>query len=346
MADTIRIGLIGAGGNTVNRHIPGFQKIKGVEIACVANRTVASGRKVAEKFNIPRVYGHWEEVVEDEEVDAVCIGTWPYLHAPATVAALEMGKHVLCEARMATNAEEARWMLASAQQSGLVAQIVPSPFGLVGEPTILDMLAKGYLGRVTEIYMRNLGGSALDEKAPLTWRQKFDLSGLNVLSLGIFYETVQRWFGLAESVVAQTQTFVTRRKDIETGRVSDVTVPDSVHVLARMPGGAQAVFQFSAGACHGGGPRLEAYGTGGTLVFDFPTNTLSAAKASDKQLKKITIPKSKQGGWRVEEDFIDSIRKGKPVTHTNFVDGVKYMRFTEAVAKSAAEDRRVSLNEV
>ncbi|MCG3177687.1 MAG: Myo-inositol 2-dehydrogenase [Phycisphaerae bacterium] len=346
MARKIRVGLIGAGGNTRSRHIPGFQKMPGVEIVCVANRTLASGREVASQFGIPVVYEHWMEVVEDEKVDAVCIGTWPYLHAAATIAALESGKHVLCEARMAMNAAEARDMLAASQQSGQVAQVVPSPFGLMGEPTILSMLTAGRLGEMRELYLRNLSGAGLDAAAPLSWRQRTDLSGLNVMALGIYYETAQRWFGMAESVVAQSRTFAPRRTDPATGRLADADVPDSVAVLARWPGGAQGVFHLSAHAVHGGGPRLEAYGSAGAITYDFATDTLSFASAGDKAMKPVAIPKSKRGAWRVEQDFIDSIRDGRPVTHTNFADGLKYMQFTEAVARSAAEGRRVALSEV
>ena len=51
----IRVGLIGAGGNVRNRHIPGFQKVDGLEIVAVANRSVESGRAIADQFDIPRV---------------------------------------------------------------------------------------------------------------------------------------------------------------------------------------------------------------------------------------------------------------------------------------------------
>ncbi|HIM38052.1 MAG TPA: Gfo/Idh/MocA family oxidoreductase, partial [Dehalococcoidia bacterium] len=126
--ESVRIGLIGAGKNTRERHIPGFQSVEGVEIAAVANRSMQSGRQVADQFNIPQVYGNWQELLEDDSLDAVCIGTWPYMHRTLTLAALESGKHVLCEARMATNAAEAQDMLdASREKPELVAQIVPSP---------------------------------------------------------------------------------------------------------------------------------------------------------------------------------------------------------------------------
>ena len=59
MADQeIRVGLIGAGKNTRERHIPGFQAIQGLEVAAVANRSRESGRTVADQFNIPTVYDH------------------------------------------------------------------------------------------------------------------------------------------------------------------------------------------------------------------------------------------------------------------------------------------------
>ena len=97
----IRIGLIGAGRNTRDRHIPGFHQINGVQIAAVANRTRQSAQTVADQFNIPAVYDHWTELLQDESINAICIGTWPYMHRTLTLAALQAGKHVLTEARMA-----------------------------------------------------------------------------------------------------------------------------------------------------------------------------------------------------------------------------------------------------
>ena len=87
MADEeIRVGLIGAGGNVRNRHIPGFQKVEGLEIIGVANRSLESSRSVADQFNIPRVYDDWQELLEDDDINAVCIGTWPYMHRTLTLA--------------------------------------------------------------------------------------------------------------------------------------------------------------------------------------------------------------------------------------------------------------------
>ena len=128
MADQqIRVGLIGAGGNVRERHIPGFQAVEDCEIVAVANRTIESGRAIADQFNIPTVYGSWQELLEDESINAVCIGTWPYMHRALTLAALDAGKHVLTEARLASTAAEAHDMLnASKAHPNMVCQITPT----------------------------------------------------------------------------------------------------------------------------------------------------------------------------------------------------------------------------
>src|SRR5512142_1594289 len=113
--ERIRVGIVGAGGNTQGRHIPELQKIEGVEVVSVANRTGESSQRAADRFGIPRVYDRWEDLVRADDSDAIVIGTWPYMHYPITLAALEAGKHVLCEARMSSNLDEARRMLIAAQ---------------------------------------------------------------------------------------------------------------------------------------------------------------------------------------------------------------------------------------
>ena len=161
MDEPIRIGIVGAGANTRRHHIPNFQALPGVEVVSVVNRSRESSERVAEEFGIPTVYEDWEELVEADDTDAICIGTWPYMHCPVTLAALDEGKHVLTEARMAMNAEEARDMLsASLASPSLVTQIVPAPMTLKFDRTILDLIAGGFLGRFWRWTYRDTEGSS------------------------------------------------------------------------------------------------------------------------------------------------------------------------------------------
>jgi len=99
LMNQVRIGIVGLGRNTRDRHVPGFRAIEGVEIVSVCNRTPESARRAAEEFAIPKTFDSWEALVRDNDIDAVMIGTWPYVHCPITLAALEHRKHVLTEAR-------------------------------------------------------------------------------------------------------------------------------------------------------------------------------------------------------------------------------------------------------
>src|SRR5690606_32921815 len=123
----------------------------------------------ADAFGIPRVASEWQAVLEDESLDAVVIGTWPYLHAPITIAALAAGKHVLCEARMAMNAEEARRMCDAARgRPELVAQIVPSPFTLRWDNTLRRLLDGKVIGDLIAVDVFANCGAFADLKRPMT----------------------------------------------------------------------------------------------------------------------------------------------------------------------------------
>ena len=69
--ESIKIGLVGAGGNTILRHIPGLNAMDNVVIDSVCNRSMASGKRVADEFGIEKVYDNWIDVMEDPDNDAV-----------------------------------------------------------------------------------------------------------------------------------------------------------------------------------------------------------------------------------------------------------------------------------
>ena len=167
--ETLRVGLIGAGKNTRVRHIPGLNAIPAVELAAVCNRRPSSTLAAAREFAIPRTYEHWQDLVADPAIDALVIGTWPYLHCAITLAALEAGKHVLTEARMSLNAAEAHHMLAAARRySKLVTQIVPSPYGLKGHDVMRELIHDGFLGELREVRVSSFNAALADPAAPLS----------------------------------------------------------------------------------------------------------------------------------------------------------------------------------
>jgi predicted dehydrogenase len=341
---TLRIGIVGAGAITRARHLPGFRAIPGVAIVGVCNRHRDSAARVAREFDIPRVYASWEELVDDEAVDAVVIGTWPYLHCPITLAALDAGKHVLTQARMAMNAREAQRMLdKSRERPGQVAMVVPSPYGLTADAHVRRLLDDGFLGhQLREVHVTGFAGELAEKSRPLHWRQVAKYSGFNMLNLGILYETLLRWAPPAHRVFAHAAKLVPRRVDPETSEKVKVGTADSVQVITAHEGGAVGTFRLSGVLWHDHGNSIAMYGSAGTLVYDLSRDELRAGRAKE-DLRPVAIPEAERGGWRVEEDFVAAIREGRPVTRTDFLTGVRYMHFTEAVARSSRHQEPVAL---
>ena len=349
--DTIRVGVIGAGANSRRRHIPGLQAQEGVEVVAVANRTVASGESAAREFDIPNVYDDWMEIIDHDEIDAVCIGTWPYMHCPTTLAALDAGQHVLVEARMAMNSLEAHTMLEASRASpGLIAQVVPAPHTLPVDPTIIELINDGYIGELVSVRAQIATASGFpDWDGPLHWRHDRDLSGNNIMTMGIWYEALMRWVGPAVEVAAMGQVTVAHRNDAE-GRRRVITVPDHVDILCKMAAGGQASIGVTVASGLAPGPSVgvSIHGTEGTLYVvqtgaGGPGPELMGGRRGDPELKTIEISEERRGGWRVEEEFINAIRGIEPVTHTTFTDGVKYMEFTDAVSRAMRPGEPVKL---
>src|SRR5206468_1374656 len=113
-------------------------------------------------------------------------------------------------------------------------------------------------------------------------------------------------------------------------------------VAAETESGAVAVYHFSGVARTAPHNRVELYGSEGTLIYDLQTDEILGARDGERELRPIPIPPEMAGEWTVERDFIDAIRGGGPV-EPSFYHGLKYMEFTEAVARSAEDGRAIDL---
>jgi predicted dehydrogenase len=292
----LRVGIIGLGANTRLRHAPGLLACEEVWLMGVCNRRPESTAAAAAEFNIPKTYEKWEDLVADPELDAVVIGTWPYLHCPITLAALAEGKHVLCEARMAMKTAEAKKMLeASRKNKDLVCQLVPSPLGLRVDRVVKDLIAEGFLGQLREAVVIACNDTLADAGSPLLWRQVAEFSGINMLALGIVHETFIRWAPEPEKVFAHAHAFTPMRVDPVSGQEQRVSLPDSVQVLANLAGGASAMYHISGVTRFGPGAQIHLYGSEGTLRIELaPHERVFAGRRGDPGLQGCTSRRRKK----------------------------------------------------
>ena len=343
-AAKVRIGIVGAGEVARARHLPGFLALPGVEVVGVCNLKRESSGRVAREFGLAKVYGSWGHLVDDDDVDAVVIATWPYLHCPITLAAFDAGKHVLTQGRMAMNAREAQRMLdRSLEVPHLTAMVVPSPLGLAGDLIMRDMVGSGYLGDLREAHITGFTSDLADPAAPLSWRQMTRYSGFNTLDLGNLYESTARWLPAIRRVFASATKHLGTRLDPETNEQARVGTADSVQVVTSYKGGGTGTYRLSGVLWHAGGSSAALFGSAGTLVYDFKRDEIRGAPRGQADLRPIPIPDDRRGGWTVEADFVAAIRHERPVVRTTFVAGVRAMQFTEAVARSSRHGQPVDL---
>ena len=177
-------------------HVPGLKRQPGVELVAVANRSLESSQRAAAELGIANAYANWEELLAAGGLDAVLIGTWPYMHRAMTLAALDAGLHVLCQARMANDTAEAREMLAASRRHpDLVCQLVPTSGSYRIDRALQRLLGERYVGDVlsVEVQMLQRGFASFDGE--LDWRHDPEFSGINVLNVGGTYESAMRWLG-------------------------------------------------------------------------------------------------------------------------------------------------------
>lgn len=339
MSKLIRIGVVGAGNIVKTRHLPALQTFPETLIVAVCNRSLESAEAFC-KEHAPEAEPMeiWQELVSREDIDAIWIGTPPYMHSEIACYALRAGKHVFCQARMARNYGEAQLMWeASISHGSKVSMLCPPPHGMKGEKTFLRLLQSKVIGHPFSLTLRSHHGQWLDASAPAHWRQRFELSGLQVLSFGIYVEVLQRWFGDIKSVFAEGEVVIPQRGDYQ------VEVPDFLQVLATFKSGLKAQMSFSGVYSGDAEEVLEVNGTEGVLRYNFLTDEISVSH-TDEAWKMYSIPEDEVQVWRVERDFVEAILDSQaPRPNPDFTEGLKYMQVVQAAAESMDQKMVIAL---
>ncbi len=340
---TIRIGFIGAGSICQTRHLPGLAKIDHVEVVAVCNRSRESAQRVAQTFGIADIHDNWQELVARDDLDAVFIGTWPYMHSEMAQAVLRSGKHCFCQARMCMDLPEAREMLEVAQSHPqLVNMICPPPMRMPFEPWVQRMIREGRLGELTLVELRVADGSNLD-MSTLSWREDVRYSGLQMLLMGIFAETLNAWIGPYETLSANLRIPLPT-KTLADGTAVEVQVPQVAVISGQLACGALCV-EHHTGLATEPVMQLTIHGTTGTMQYSFG-DTIRFAKMGEA-LAPVDVPAQLQRGWTVEQDFVQAVRAAMTgatwrVT-PDFAEGMQYMQKVQAVHDSARLGRAMPL---
>jgi predicted dehydrogenase len=335
MAETLRVGIIGAGWPG-QAHARGYAATSGFKLAAVADLIPERRTKLMSEFTISKEFSDGKDLLTDREIDVVSLCVPNHLHAPLAIAALKAGKHVLCERPPAINAKEAGKMQAAAQKSGKVLLYgFQRRFG-GGEQAAKQATEKGYAGEIYHArasWMRTRGiprGTGwFTEKVQSGGGAMIDL-GVSVLDLA--------WWMLGQPKPLSVSSVIHRRFGLE--------VEDSGFALIRFDGGKS--LELSASWAINQPPQQQGtscrlFGDQGMIDVYTPQGAMIYRQFNEKGDAKATPlkPPKLQGHPAMIRHFRQTIA-GAAAPAPGPGEGVTLMRMISAIYESAEKGKSVS----
>ncbi|MEF2243619.1 Gfo/Idh/MocA family protein [Paenibacillus sp. IITD108] len=323
----------------------------------------------------------WRELIKREDIDLIDINAPSDAHKEIALAAAAAGKHLFCEKPLALTLADSKEMLAAAEKAGVKHMV---GFNYRFAPAVQlakKIISDGRLGKIYHFRGWFLQDWIIDPSFPLVWRLQKEIAGSGSHGdLGAHVIDMARFLvGEFKEVIGMSETFIKQRPIAEAmtglsakggggGPKGDVTVDDATLFMARFDNGALGSFEatrFAAG--HRCTNSFEINGSKGSIKFDFERmNELQVFFTDDAEdvqgFRRVlaTDPAhAYMDAWwpaghtiGYEHTFTHEVHElmqafaedRQPVP--NFVDGVKCQAVLEAVDKSIAERRWISIDEM
>jgi len=364
----VRVGVLGAGAWAEFAHCPGYKRDARCELVAIADPIIERAKAFAEKFGIPHVYSSHAELIAREEIDLVDVCTPSATHFELSWAALEAGKHVLCEKPVAYNFQETRRAAALAKSMGLKTKL---GFTFRYSPAMQymkELIADGFVGTPFIFNGYEQNSQWLDPNTPLRQvNHEADQSVLQVSSLEGYGAPIMDIGHLFmgsrfASVVGTMKNFIPERMVRATGQMMRMNIDDGDIFIGEFANGAIGSIQTSF-VTVGNYPGIEArvYGSKGALICRLVEEngvceSLKSATGDSVEFREIEVPErfyppggSKRESWRslfyanLVSSFITEILSGDDINEGNFEDGAHVQELINAVELSFRERRWISI---
>ncbi|MCF8358950.1 MAG: Gfo/Idh/MocA family oxidoreductase [Prolixibacteraceae bacterium] len=311
--------------------IPAIQKAENCEVTAISSRSLEKAKYEAERLDIPKAYGSYEDMLADPEIDAIYNPLPNHLHVPFTLKALEAGKHVLCEKPISLDSKEAERFLAEVQKfPGLkVMEAFMYRFHpqwqkakhLAQEETI------GEVKTVSSFF-------SYFNADPDNIRNKEDIGGGAIMDIGCYCISFPRF--IFEKEPKRVVGLIDRDPDMEIDRLTSGMLDFS--------DGITSTFTCSTQLMHF--QRAEIHGTKGRIEIEIPVNAPPDEETrihlcTEKGKETFTFPPVDQYTLQAEQ-FANAIINNLPVPNP-LTDALGNMQVIDALFKSAAESKWVTL---
>ena len=359
---SLRIGVIGTGFGT-NVHVPGFQS-EGIQVVAVCARRRERAEKAAHDFGIPGVYTDYRQMLKEADLDAVSIATPPVSHYEMTMAALDAGKHVLCEKPFAMDQGQAREMWHKAQDSGLTAMITHEFRFAPARAYVKELLEQGYVGDIRNVHMTLFRGPTESQgPRPMAWGSQASQGGGFLGSLGSHYiDCLRDWSCEITRVCGGVFVHDPDRVDPESRQTVRADADEAFSFLATFKNGGWGSMSANSVAPFGPGARIEIYGSEGTLHtpqpgFNPPPDgvVLGARFGEGQEIRELPMPQRLRPfdddrdhrlmAFRIlVRRFLQGVAEGTSPA-PNFYDGLRCQQVIDAVRQSSESGRWVDIPE-
>lgn len=316
----VLVGVIGTGWGQL--HIEVWRRIKNADVVAVCDVDEARAKNIAQQYSIEQTYADFHDLVANETIDLISIAAPTELHKPIAHAAIEAGKHVLCEKPLALNANDAREMLASAQSKKIVHAVDFEMRFLPAFAYAKELIDEEYLGPLLRVDVMMTMERPWGEHG--NWAADDARGGGVLMEVGShFIDALQWFFGDVRAVLASRRTHfpsvkipaptpsqslpslgvanhhgtssdstasgLAPRDDWRgQGEVYPVTGDDAFWCVMQFSRGGEALVNFMTGARHDPGWSLGAYGQRGTLLIQ--SGQLLGMRAGDREMTILPIP--------------------------------------------------------
>jgi len=365
---TVRVGVLGAGVWASSAHLPGYKRDPRCQVVGIADTIASRAHEMARAFDIPFVTADPHELIARTDIDLIDVCTPSHTHFELAWAALEAGKHVLCEKPVAYDFRDTARARDLARRKGLKTRVGLTFRFSPAMRYMRELVAGGFIGTPFIFNGYEQNSQWLDPRTPL--RQvdpDADQSVLQVSSLEGYGAPVIDIAHLLvgadlTQVVGTMRNFIPERMVRATGRMMRMNIDDGDIFLGEFANGALCSIQTSF-VTVGNYPGIEAriYGSKGALICRMVeesgvAETLKAATADAVEFRELEIPQRfyPRGGhpkesWRtlfyanLIASFIGEISSDDPANEGDFGDGAWVQEVINAVERSFRERRWVAL---
>jgi predicted dehydrogenase len=333
----LRVAVLGAGAIAQVSHLPAYSRIPEVRVTAVCDSDRGKADRVARRFNVNHVATSWEEAIRRDDIDAVDICLPNHLHAEVALAALEQGKHVLCEKPFSRTSEEAQSMVDAAARHGRVLMGGFNNRFREDAQVLKRFVSEGELGRVSFLKTGWLKpASSWPDKG---WQQIKRYAGGGVLlDLGVQMLDLALWFLDMPKVLSVSAAAHPKPEEeaIETGAAA----------LLRLEGGVTMTLEVSWGLLVDRDfAYLNLFGDQGAALL----NPLRLQKEMHGSLVNVT-PNVGPGGNPYKKSYENEMRHFVHCARTGArplspgEDAVTVLHILEGLYRSAVEEREVRLD--